>query len=257
MTARQCKMPLLLCMFPLVMLLLTGCHSHKRAVSSSGGGGGRPSVSLDYAREAADPMGCDLVAAAAEWLGTRYRYGGQSRQGTDCSGLVMSLYQDVCAVKLPRTTVEQHRFCSPLKRKEARVGDLMFFGSSSGISHVGLYIGKGEMIHASSSQGVVVSGIDSGYWAQRFKGAGRVEGAAAAWAVLHGGKQGKPGKKNKEVPAMETAAPLQTELASGTDRKKRSESAAKASPEPELTIDLLDLIINEKVDSIFSSQFMD
>lgn len=224
---------------PLMMLLLTGCHSSRRSSAGVSDGGYRDGLPsrIDYSGELEEPMGQALVEAASAWLGTRYKYGGHTRAGTDCSGLVMSLYQEVCAVKLPRTTSDQHKFCSPLKRKDTRVGDLVFFGSSYGISHVGLYIGKGEMIHASSSQGVMVSGIDKGYWADRFKGGGRVDGAAGSWAMNNG--KGKGWGK------------------SAGKRKSGDEPAKETPQQPELSVELLDLIINEKVDSIFSSQFMD
>lgn len=236
-----------------LLLLLSGCHSSKKVVIS--GGSGKTTdiirtvdkrVAVEALRDVSDPMERELVESAMGWLGTRYRYGGDSRDGTDCSGFVMSVYRDVCALKLPRTTTAQMEYCSRQSRKNARVGDLVFFGASKGggnVTHVGLYIGKGEMIHASSSRGVTVSSIDDGYWGDRFKGVGRVDNAPKAWAAANGGKSGK-NKKDRNL-----VAPPATPMASV---KVPAEQKA-----PEVTVDLIDLIINEKVDSIFSSQFMD
>ncbi|MBD5226293.1 MAG: C40 family peptidase [Bacteroidales bacterium] len=235
------------------MLLLSGCHSQKTVVVS--GGSGKTTdiikatdtrVAAEALRDVSDPMERDIVERAMGWLGTRYLYGGDSRDGTDCSGFVMSLYRETCALKLPRTTSAQMEYCSKRSRKDARVGDLVFFGGTKGsgnVTHVGVYIGKGEMIHASSSRGVTVSSIDDGYWGERFKAVGRVDGASGAWAANNGGKSGRNKKeKNLVVPPV-------TPMASVTkpDDKKA----------PEVTVDLIDLIISEKVDSIFSSQFMD
>lgn len=225
-------------LLPFVALLLPGCHSSRHTVKKDAAAD-MPAWKPQKGDDTPEAMGRELVDAALKWIGTRYRYGGDSRNGTDCSGLVMRLYSDVCAVKIPRTTSAQHDFCTRLKRKDARPGDLVFFGSSksgSSVSHVGLYIGKGEMIHASSSQGVVVSDIEKGYWADRFKGAGRVDGAHRSWAMARGGK-GK-GSQNR----MPASIPLPEET---------------TVQNTEVSVDLLDVIINAKVDSIFSEQFMD
>lgn len=227
---------LLMAAMPFLALLVSGCHSSRSAVNRSTSAG----VVREYATdESPDAMGRELVDAALKWLGTRYRYGGDSRNGTDCSGLVMRLYSDVCALKLPRTTLGQRDYCTGLKRKEARPGDLVFFGSSKGnssVSHVGVYIGKGEMVHASSSRGVVVSDIDKGYWADRFKGAGRVDGAHRSWAMARGKNDAKP----QEPVLQEIQAPQESTVQN-----------------TEVAVDLLYVIINAKVDSIFSTQFMD
>ena len=197
------------------VLLVSGCHSSRRVTSQ-----GDPVTNRDYtATESPDAMGRELVDAALKWLGTRYRYGGDSRNGTDCSGLVMRLYSDVCDIKLPRTTLGQRDYCTGLKRKEARPGDLVFFGSSksnSSVSHV--------------------SDIDNGYWADRFKGAGRVDGAQNSWAMA---RRKKGGKDNGS---------LLPGLPHGEGNTVRN---------AEVSVDLLDVIINAKVDSIFSNQFMD
>ncbi len=283
-------------------MLLAGCRSHKANVSSPHGQWGNGYH--DYSSEVTDAMGADLAEEARGWLGTPYRYGGADRRGTDCSGLVMELYRSVCATKLPRTTVEQKSYCTKVARNKARVGDLMFFGSSKGggqISHVGLYIGKGEMIHASSSRGVMVSNVDAGYWGDRFRGTGRVDGAYNAWARTDRGSRALKGKKKdrnpvtpdeiptpdrpvaplpigeiaydklpagdapenmepaSSAPAMDNSMTTQPEKTSQQPSATPQGTQANAvkSADATETIDLLDLIINQKVDSIFSTRFMD
>lgn len=282
--------------------LLAGCRSGKRAAGSPGnyGGSAAPRGHVDYSSEVTDAMGADLAAEARLWLGTPYRYGGADRGGTDCSGLVMELYRSVCATKLPRTTAQQISYCTKVARNKARVGDLMFFGPSrnpAAVSHVGLYIGKGEMIHASSSRGVMVSNVDAGYWGDRFCGVGRVDGAYDSWAAINGVKgKGKGEKAGKDgsapepllVPSPESPVPLPVmevaydrlpvsghhlplesapaapqaanSMASAEVASKGENSASDTpskAPSPAASIDLLDLIINQKVDSIFADRFMD
>lgn len=127
---------------------------------------------VDISKKAAE-----VVKEARRWLGTKYTYGGHSRKGTDCSGLVMEVYRSACGMKLPRTTVDQRARCVDINKKNLKPGDLLFFKSNKNgnrISHVGLYIGKGEMIHASSSRGVIVSNIHDKYYINHYHSAGRI-----------------------------------------------------------------------------------
>lgn len=226
-------------------------------------------------------MGRDLAAEARRWLGTPYRYGGQDRSGTDCSGLVMEVYREVCAVKLPRSSSSQKAYCTEVARNKARMGDLMFFGGSGKVSHVGLYIGNGEMIHASSSRGVMISNVDTGYWGQRLLGAGRVGGAQESWAKAGKGKNGKErpadepapqprlndiqeiqiASTGRPVPVAEIAynriPPATPELNADQSVSVRNLPDAAATAEAPSALDMLDRIINQKVDSIFADRFMD
>lgn len=129
-----------------------------------------PAPSMSYDAKA-------LVEAAHRWLGTPYKYGGETRDGVDCSALVMNVYKEALGVKLPRTSVMQHDKASPVSRGKLSVGDLVFFStikSRSGISHVGLYIGNDRFIHASSSRGVVVSRLSDKYFVDHYHSAGRM-----------------------------------------------------------------------------------
>ena len=119
-----------------------------------------------------------LIKEAASWIGTPYRYGGQDRKGTDCSGMVVEVFKKAFNEKLPRTSRDQQTACHSVDSVAMQPGDLLFYatGRDKGrISHVGLYIGNGEMIHASSSRGVIVSNIAERYYAMRFRSVGRPE----------------------------------------------------------------------------------
>lgn len=217
---------IILLLFSAALLLFSSSCSSKKAVTGSGGNyGGGTTVLID---PSLDGVRRDLVAEASTWIGTPYCYGGHDRRGTDCSGLVMEVYRAAAGKKLPRTTVEQNKGCKQIKRKELRAGDLVFFGNSKGkgrVSHVGMYIGDDRMIHASSSRGVMVSRIDDKYFGPRFRGAGRVPGIKD-----RGSRKGVP-------PPSEIVPP--------------------AEKVPEVTLEQLDLILQEKVDSISNSLLFD
>ena len=92
----------------------------------------------------------ELVGTAKKFIGVPYRWGGSSRrEGFDCSGLTMVVYQ-LNGLNLPRSSREQYRVGMPIKRSQLSQGDLVFFATSGGrrVSHVGIYVGQGRFIHA-------------------------------------------------------------------------------------------------------------
>ena len=110
-----------------------------------------------------------------EWYGTRYRMGGTTKKGIDCSALTQSLMFWVYELKIPRTAREQYKNCRRIKKDELMEGDLVFFNTRGGVSHVGLYITNGYFVHSSSSEGVTISNLEDTYFSRRFIGGGRVE----------------------------------------------------------------------------------
>jgi cell wall-associated NlpC family hydrolase len=116
-----------------------------------------------------------LLGYIDEWYGTRYRLGGVSRSGIDCSAFVQAIYLSAFAVSLPRTAREQYKTSRIISATELKEGDLVFFNTTGGISHVGIYLQNNKFIHASSSYGVIISDMFDPYYVRRFVGAGRVE----------------------------------------------------------------------------------
>ncbi len=118
----------------------------------------------------------DLVQAAEKYLGCPYRFGGETPRGFDCSGLVCRVFEDVWDVKLPRNSQDMSEVGMPVTRHELLPGDLVFFYTTSRrrISHVGIYKGEGEFVHASFNNGVEVSSLDASYWRRRLVCARRV-----------------------------------------------------------------------------------
>ena len=116
-----------------------------------------------------------VVRRALGYLGTRYRYGASGARGFDCSGFTSYIYRQH-GISLPHNSAAQYRVGKPVSRSELRPGDLVFFRTrGSQISHVGIYIGNGKFVHASSARGRVrVDTLTSGYYHQRYVGARRI-----------------------------------------------------------------------------------
>lgn len=109
-----------------------------------------------------------------EWLHTRYRYGGTTKKGIDCSALTGLLFGAVYGFTLPRTAREQYKVSERVTKENLQEGDLVFFNTRGGVSHVGVYLANDRFVHASSSQGVTISDLNDHYYANRYIGAGRV-----------------------------------------------------------------------------------
>ena len=104
------------------------------------------------------------------WRGTPYQLGGMSRQGIDCSGFVQLTFAEQFGVQLPRTTGAQSKLKPNIKRHDLRAGDLVFFKipKQRKLFHVGIYLEDGRFLHASTSQGVVVSTLTTDYWQDNY-----------------------------------------------------------------------------------------
>nr|WP_290232336.1 NlpC/P60 family protein [Halomonas ramblicola]MDN3522499.1 NlpC/P60 family protein [Halomonas ramblicola] len=109
-----------------------------------------------------------LLAQHERWMGTPYRLGGTTQGGIDCSALVQNVFEETFRLRLPRTTGEQVREGSPIARTELAPGDLVFFRPPGPYDHVGIYLGEGRFLHASTSRGVMISELDDGYWRRHY-----------------------------------------------------------------------------------------
>ena len=117
-----------------------------------------------------------VISSAENKLGSTYVYGDTGKEGYDCSGLVYSIYCNELGISLPRSSASQSTFGKQVSKSDLQEGDLVFFNTTgNGVSHVGIYIGGGKFIHASSGQGkVMTSSLDEGYYEDRYVNATRV-----------------------------------------------------------------------------------
>ena len=110
----------------------------------------------------------------ADWKGVRYRLGGSTKKGIDCSGFVQRTFREQFGLELPRSTYEQQEMGKSVSRSNLRTGDLVLFRAGSTGRHVGIYIVNNQFVHASTSSGVIISSMNEPYWKKRYNEARRV-----------------------------------------------------------------------------------
>lgn len=128
---------------------------------------------------AVDSVKATLMAEYESWKGTPYRLGGESAAGIDCSALVQRIFRDGLDLDLPRSTSGQALIGRRIDRDALKTGDLVFFKPSRSGRHVGIYLGEGRFLHASSSKGVRISHLDNPYWQRHYWQSRRASGASA------------------------------------------------------------------------------
>lgn len=142
----------------ITMLAMAACGSSAPALTS----------------DMASSPGRQAALVALEQVGVPYRYGGNSPQGFDCSGLVQYSYGHA-GVAVPRTTGQLWSVARTVERRELRAGDLLFFSIEGKMSHVGMYLGDARFVHApQSGRRVSVASLDSPFYSAALLRAGRV-----------------------------------------------------------------------------------
>jgi len=115
-----------------------------------------------------------VVQAAMGYQGVPYVFGGTSPNGFDCSGFTRYIFAQA-GIDLPRTADAQYEVGQNVSNGGLQTGDLVYFSTyEAGASHVGIYLGNGQFISATSSRGIAIARMDSGYWGDRYIGARRV-----------------------------------------------------------------------------------
>lgn len=158
----------------IIFLLLTSCKSSTPAYKYRELARAGVALGMDIHRE----DNHQLYLESARWMGVPYRYGGSGKHGTDCSGLTHSIYKKVYRITLPRSTNGQLNICRQIKKRALQEGDLVFFHgtrSKRAPTHVGIYLKDGKFIHASLSEGVIISSLDENYYRKSWLSGGRVQ----------------------------------------------------------------------------------
>jgi len=149
------------------LLFVHGC-STKRAYKSF------PKHTTAYQLQTDDTTAQKLYNRYKEWEGVSYCYGGEDKNGVDCSGFVQKIYKEAFDISIPRTTHTQIKVGRRVSRDSLKAGDLLFFQTSYKGLHSGIYLENDTFIHASSKYGVKLSNLKSSYWRQRFYQARRL-----------------------------------------------------------------------------------
>jgi len=103
-----------------------------------------------------------------KWLGTKYKLGGQTLNGVDCSSFVQQVYYNAFGLRIPRTTKEQVKVGREISKKELQAGDMIFFKTGWNVRHVGIIIENGKFIHTSTKYGVTTSAVQNPYWRSNY-----------------------------------------------------------------------------------------
>jgi hypothetical protein len=115
-----------------------------------------------------------VIQTALRYTGAPYSFGGTTPNGFDCSGFTRFVFAQ-SGISLPRMADEQYEVGQWVASNRLQVGDLVFFATyEEGASHSGIYLGNGQFISATSSRGVAVNSLYTGYWGARYIGARRV-----------------------------------------------------------------------------------
>lgn len=117
-----------------------------------------------------------LMDQYADWKGVRYRFGGTSKRGIDCSAFVQTTFREQFGLDLPRSTYGQEDVGKSITRGKLRAGDIILFRTGPRGRHVGIYLGNDNFVHASTSSGVMISSLNDSYWKPRYREARRVLG---------------------------------------------------------------------------------
>lgn len=161
------------------MSLVLACNPSKKAHKS----GNSSTASSDSYKTYSKIFGVNftgsedkkLLDELSTWIRVPYVYGGESKTGTDCSGMVQTVFKTVYNVSLYRTAYDLAKNCDSVGKKDLKTGDIIFFKiNSAKISHVGIYLANNKFIHA-SSKGVIVSDLTETYYTKYFYSCGRVK----------------------------------------------------------------------------------
>ncbi|TCJ96199.1 lipoprotein Spr [Volucribacter psittacicida] len=106
-----------------------------------------------------------------QWVGTKYRLGGTTKNGIDCSAFMQQIFAQIYQIDLPRSTSQQRQLGKSINKEQLQQGDLVFFRHNH---HVGLYIGENKFMHASTSQGVTISSLNDHYWRKNYTQSRRI-----------------------------------------------------------------------------------
>jgi cell wall-associated NlpC family hydrolase len=157
-------------LFPLFLLILCISQCNTRFAPRPYYAGQQRQVS--YHSELVENMKKEIQ----KFYGAPYKWGGDSPSGTDCSGMIKTIYKNAANIALPHNAQQIYESSKSIRKIDLSFGDLVFFSSNGRrATHMGLYITDNYFLHASSSRGVVLSKLSDSYYKNQFIGARRIE----------------------------------------------------------------------------------
>ncbi len=163
-------------MFLCLLVLGSSCRNHRS--SETGPSAEQRRLQTKYAPLLGVPeseiKNFALYGFIDEWYGVHYLYGGKTKSGIDCSGLVGTLYKQVYQKDFTGTSASMHTRCEKKASNQLQEGDLVFFKiGGNKVSHVGVYLKNRKFVHASTKKGVIISSLDETYYKTYFFEGGR------------------------------------------------------------------------------------
>ncbi len=186
-----------------------------------------------YSTEEVQTMRSNVVKEAKKYIGCTYKLGGIGPDSFDCSGLIYTVMRDAAGMQMPRTAKALYSAAKVIQQSQLEPGDFVFFKTAGDgqISHVGIYIGRNQFIHAvsdGSNTGVIVSSLKEKYWSGCYAGAGQMLPAT--------GKSDSPSSETAAVPVSsesKTAAVTETEaVPAATAKSVPAKKTTSKSSEP-------------------------
>lgn len=160
-------------LFGLVSILASCAASKSAAVNE------RESLSRKFGVEITKKDNIKLYKSVSSWLGVRYKLGGTTKKGVDCSGFAGAIYKDVYGISLKRTVEDIYANSKKIRRGKLKEGDLVFFRTDEKRrkkpNHVGIYLKSGKFAHASTSKGIEINNLDNVFYKKAFIKGGRVK----------------------------------------------------------------------------------
>jgi lipoprotein Spr len=161
----------------IIVLLATSCGTAKRVPAEVNT---PKELSRRFGLPVTNRDNLHLYTEASKWLGVKHKYGGNTRRGVDCSGLIVQIYTEVYRKKLKRSSADMLKYnCRKVSRGRLQEGDLVFFRTGGGSkkipNHVGIYLKNQRFVHTSTSRGVIVSDLNDPYYLRSWITGGRVK----------------------------------------------------------------------------------
>ena len=117
-----------------------------------------------------------MMESVMDWLGTKYRFGGDSRRSIDCSAFTRRIFRETMDIELPRTARYQYKIGEKIAREDLQFGDLVYFKTRSYavVTHIGIYLADNIFVHAGRRDGVSFASLENGYYNRKYRGARRL-----------------------------------------------------------------------------------